>query len=593
MSGFEVWVPAASKVEVEAGGRRLPLQPVDGAAQEGWWELADADESALDNAADLDYAFRIDGGPPRPDPRSRRQPAGVHGPSRLDRPEDFGWTDRDWRGRPLRGAVLYELHIGTFTTEGTFDAAVARLGHLVSLGVDFVELMPVAAFNGRHGWGYDGADLWAVHEPYGGPEGLRRFVDACHARGIGVLLDVVYNHLGPSGNYLAEFGPYFTDAHATPWGRAVNLDGPGSDGVRTFLVDNALYWLRENHLDGLRLDAVHALVDTRAVHVLEQLSAAVDELAAATGRTLHLIAESDRNDPRTVTPRAAGGLGVHAQWSDDFHHALHAALTGERSGYYCDFGSLAAIAKTLTSGFFHDGGYSTYRGRCHGRPMDTAVLGADRFVVSLQTHDQVGNRAEGDRIGASLDEGLRRVGAALLLTSPFTPQLFMGEEWGAGTPWQYFTDHPEPELAAAVRDGRRAEFARTGWPPDRIPDPQAPETFAHSVLDWDEPARTPHRELLAWYRSLIALRRTRPELGDPDFSGVLVDYDEDERWIVIARGPVRVAANLGERPCTPRLDGSGGGGVGVGIGILLASDPRIEVHDGRVALPGRSVAVLG
>ena len=588
MSVFEVWAPRAEKVELDSGGRTTPMERADRA---GWWRAVAEPEAGRPDGPGPDYAFRIDGGAPRPDPRSRRQPAGVHGPSRVDRPEAFPWTDADWRGRPLRGAVLYELHIGTFTWEGTFEAAIGRLDHLVSLGVGFVEVMPVAAFNGVHGWGYDGVALWAVHEPYGGPEGLRRLVDACHARGIGVLLDVVYNHLGPSGNYLAEFGPYFTDAHVTPWGAAVNLDGPGSDEVRSFLVDNALYWLRENHLDGLRLDAVHALADTRAVHVLEQLSAAVDRLAADTGRRLHLIAESDLNDPRLVTPREAGGTGLAAQWSDDFHHALHAALTGERQGYYCDFGSLAAIARTLSSGFFHDGTYSTYRGRCHGRPVDTSVLTADRFVVSLQTHDQVGNRAEGDRIGAGLSEGLRRVGAALLLTAPFTPQLFMGEEWGAGTPWQYFTDHPEPELAAAVREGRRAEFARTGWPPDRVPDPQAPETFARSVLDWSEPDREPHRGLLDWYRSLISLRRTRPALADPDFARVAVAFDEEQRWLVVSRGDVQVAANLSDRPCTPRLPRLEDGVAGVGV--LLGSDPRIEVRDGGVALPPESVAVLG
>ena len=587
MTVFEVWAPNAAKAELDVAGSVLPMQAAD---KPGWWraEYWPSAPPGGPAASALDYSFRLDGGPPRPDPRSRRQPHGVHGPSRVDRAEDFRWTDHAWRGRPLRGAVLYELHVGTFTAEGTFDAAIARLEHLTALGVDFVEVMPVAAFNGTRGWGYDGVDLWAVHEPYGGPEGLRRFVDACHARGLGVLLDVVYNHLGPSGNYLAEFGPYFTDAHVTPWGSAVNLDGPGSDEVRAFLVGNALYWLRENHLDGLRLDAVHALADTRAVHVLEELSAAVDALAARTGRRLHLIAETDRNDPATVTPRGpdGGGLGVHAQWSDDFHHALHSALTGERQGYYCDFGDLAAIAKILTSAFFHDGTYSTFRGRHHGRPVDTARLDADRFVVSLQTHDQVGNRAEGDRIGAGLSEGLRRIGAALLLTAPFIPQLFMGEEWGADTPWQYFTDHPEPELAAAIRNGRRAEFGRHGWPPDRVPDPQDPQTFARSVLDWTEPAREPHRALLAWYHALISLRRARPELADPAFARTHAYYDEAERWIVVARGGLRVAANLSPEPRLPRLDTPV-------TSILLASDPRIEAYDARVALPPESVAVLG
>jgi maltooligosyltrehalose trehalohydrolase len=575
VTAIEVWAPQAERVDLDTGDGLLPMRPGD---RPGWWLVDPATDPAT-------YSFRLDGGPPRPDPRSRRQPEGVHGPSALDSAGAFAWTDAEWQGRPLRGSVIYELHIGTFTTEGTFDSAIAKLDYLVELGIDFVEVMPVAGFNGRHGWGYDGVALWAVHEPYGGPQGLRRFVDACHGRGLGVLLDVVYNHLGPSGNYLGEFGPYFTDTHVTPWGAAVNLDGPGSDEVRAFIVGNALYWLRENHLDGLRLDAVHALADTRAVHVLEELSAAVDELAEQTGRSLHLIAESDRNDPRTVTPRRGGGQGIHAQWSDDFHHALHSVLTGERQGYYCDFGPLAALAKTLSSAFFHNGTYSTFRGRHHGRPVDPETLDGDRFVVSLQTHDQVGNRAQGDRIGASLSEGLRRVGAALLLTSPFTPQLFMGEEWGAGTPWQYFTGHPEPELAEAVRNGRRAEFAAYGWPADQVPDPQDPETFARSVLDWAEITRESHSGLLTWYRDLIALRRAEPDLADPAFETVSARFDEPGRWIVVRRGSLLVAANLSAEPRSIPLVAPVGK-------ILLASDSDAAAAGPDLTLPPESVAVL-
>ena len=577
MTSIEVWALRAKRVDLDTGEGLAPMAPAERA---GWWRA--------EPGAAASYAFRLDDGPARPDPRSLRQPEGIHGPSGFDDPAAFPWTDEAWHGRPLSGAVIYELHIGTFTPGGTFDAAIEKLDHLVSLGVDFVEVMPVAPFNGRHGWGYDGVSLWAVHEPYGGPEALRRFVDACHGRGLGVLLDVVYNHLGPSGNYLAEFGPYFTDTHVTPWGPAVNLDGPDSDPVRAFIIGNALHWLRDNHFDGLRLDAVHALADTRALHVLEELARTVDEYADHTGRRLYLIAESDRNDPRTVTSRRRGGQGMHAQWSDDFHHSLHSALTGERQGYYCDFGSLAALAKTLTSAFFHNGTYSTFRARHHGRPVDTEALDADRFVVSLQTHDQVGNRAQGDRIGVSLTEGLRRVGAGLLLTSPFTPQLFMGEEWGAGTPWQYFTDHPEPELAEAVRNGRRAEFVAYGWPPDDVPDPQDPATFARSVLDWAEPEREPHAGLLGWYRDLIALRHAEPDLADPSFASVSVSFDEDERWIVVRRGSLRVAANFSGVPRAVTLDAPA-------TEILLASDPAVEVVDGQgvaVTLPPESLTVL-
>ena len=578
MTSIEVWAPRAERVDLDTGAAVLPMRRSE---RPDWWHVTLP-------APVTSYAFRLDGGPPRPDPRSRRQPHGVHSPSAPDDPTGFPWTDSAWRGRPLPGAVIYELHIGTFTPEGNFDAAISKLDHLVDLGIGFVEVMPVAAYNGDHGWGYDGVALFAVHEPYGGPEGLRRFVDACHARGLGVLLDVVYNHLGPSGNYLADFGPYFTDAHGTPWGAAVNLDDAGSDEVRTFIVDNAQFWLRENHLDGLRLDAVHALIDNRATHVLEDLSAAVDELAAQTGRHLHLIAETDRNDPRTVTPRSRGGLGIHAQWSDDFHHALHSALTGERQGYYCDFGELSALAKTLTSVYFHNGTYSTFRGRHHGRPVDTEALAADRFVVAMQTHDQVGNRAQGDRIGATLSDGMRRVGAALLLTSPFTPQLFMGEEWAASTPWQYFTDHPEPELADAVRKGRRAEFAAYGWPPDQIPDPQDPNTFARSTLQWSDLHHEPHAGLLSWYRSLIQLRKAEPDLADPSFAKVSAHVDESERWIVIQRGALRVAANLSPEPRTVPLHIDE-----PPTAILLASAPHTpQLQGDAVVLPAESVVVI-
>ncbi|GAA3294102.1 hypothetical protein GCM10020295_17810 [Streptomyces cinereospinus] len=375
---------------------------------------------------------------------------------------------------------------------------------------------------------------------------LQRFVDRAHELGLGVVLDVVHNHLGPSGNYLPEFGPYFTDRHHTPWGVAVNLDAPGSDEVRAFLVGSALAWLRDYRLDGLRLDAVHALVDTRAVHFLEELSAAVDDLSADTGRPLFLIAESDRNDPRTITPRENGGLGLQAQWNDDFHHALHAALTGESQGYYADFARapVSALAKTLTGGFFHDGSYSSFRGRCHGRPLDRTRVAAHRLLGYTQTHDQVGNRAQGDRLAARLSPGLLACAAALVLTAPFTPMLFMGEEWAAGTPWQFFTDHTDPGLAEAVRRGRRREFAAHGWAEEDVPDPQDPATRDRSCLDWSEPGSEPHARVLAWYRRLIALRHDQPDLTDPDLTDIRVAHDEQARWLAFRRGDVRVAVNL-------------------------------------------------
>ncbi|MBK3588889.1 malto-oligosyltrehalose trehalohydrolase, partial [Streptomyces sp. MBT57] len=403
-----------------------------------------------------------------------------------------------------------------------------------------------------------GVSLWAVHEPYGGPEGLKRFVDTAHGLGLGVILDVVHNHLGPSGNYLPAFGPYFTDTHHTPWGAAVNLDAPGSDEVRAFLLGSALAWLRDYRLDGLRLDAVHALADTRALTFLEELSTAVDALAVELGRPLGLIAESDLCDPRTSTPRQAGGLGLHAQWNDDFHHALHTALTGESQGYYADFARapLAALAKTVTSAFFHNGTWSSFRGRTHGRPVDVTRSPAHRFVGYAQTHDQIGNRALGDRLAASLSPGLQACAATLVLTGPFTPMLFMGEEWGARTPWQFFTDHTDPELAEAVRNGRRREFGAHGWAEEEIPDPQDPATRDRSCLDWSEPEREPHARLLDWYRRLIALRRTLPALHDPDLAAVKTAFDEDARWIAYRRGDLRIAVNLADEPAAIPL-GSG------------------------------------
>jgi len=557
--------------------RTVPL----GRDAEGWWA---AGRTALDHGTD--YWFSVDGGDPRPDPRSPWQPAGVHGPSRTFDTGRFGWTDDGWAGRDVRGTVVYELHVGTFTPEGTLDAAVDRLGHLVDLGVDMVELLPVAAFPGVHGWGYDGVDLYAVHDPYGGPAALQRFVDAAHARGLAVCLDVVYNHLGPSGNYLAEFGPYFTERHHTPWGAAVNLDGPGAGGVRAFVVDNAVRWLREFHVDALRLDAVHALVDDSPRHLLAELSDVVAELAVEVGRPLSLVAESDRNDVRTVTPTADGGLGMTAQWADDVHHAIHAYLTGERHGYYVDFGSPQVLAKALTGMFVHDGSWSTFRGRPWGRPVPDDVDG-HRFVVFASDHDQIGNRALGDRPPARLDSGGLAMAAALVLCSPCTPMLFMGEEWGARTPWQFFTDHDEPELAEAVSQGRAEEFGGHGWAelyrgPVDVPDPQASSTVAASRLDWDEPARPEHARLLAWYRDLVALRRRVPDLASGDRSATRVEHGDG--WLLLRRGAVRVVLTVAQDPRQVP--------VALAEPEVLAAWEPVTSHGADVEVPGRSVAVL-
>ncbi len=533
-------------------------------ADDGWWKVT------VPEAGDgTDYLFAVDGGPPRPDPRSAWQPAGVHGPSRVFDPAVFTWTDAGWAGRTPLGAVFYELHLGTFTPQTGLDSAAARLDHLVELGVDVVELLPVAEFPGRRGWGYDGVDLYAVHDAYGGPAALQRFVDAAHARGIAVCLDVVYNHLGPDGNYLRDFGPYFTGAHDTPWGEAVNLDHDGSDGVRRWIIDNALRWFRDFHIDCLRLDAVHALVDDSPRHVLAELSDEVAALGAELGRPLGLIAESDLNDPAMIEPTAEGGSGMTAQWDDDVHHALHALLTGERQGYYGDFGSTSVLARVLTQAFRHAGDYSSFRGKHWGHPIDPARHQGHQFVVALQNHDQIGNRATGDRLTATLSPGRLAAGAALLLTSAYTPMLFMGEEWGATSPWQFFTSYENPELAEAVRKGRRAEFAGHGWREDEVPDPQDEATRDRSMLDWRELDEPGPARVLAWYRDLIALRRREPDLQADDLRAVTVEFGET--WLVTGRGRFTIAVNLGPEPAV--LPVPAGASVTLAWGEVGADEP--------------------
>ncbi|GAA5059084.1 malto-oligosyltrehalose trehalohydrolase [Nocardia callitridis] len=545
---------------------------------DGWWRVELPDIGAND---EVRYGYLLDDDPTvLPDPRSPRQPDGVHARSARYTVDATRWTDERWTGRPLAGAVFYELHIGTFTPEGSFDAAIERLDHLVDLGVTVVELMPVNAFDGTHNWGYDGVLWYAVHEPYGGPDGLQRFVNACHARGLAVALDVVYNHLGPSGNYLPRFAPYLS-ADANTWGHGLNLDGPYSDPVRAFVIENALRWLRDFHLDALRLDAVHALVDHTATHLLAELAAEVERLATAVRRPLTLIAESDRNDPIVIAPRAAGGYGLHGQWNDDMHHAVHTAVSGERQGYYSDFGSLRALEHTLTHGFFHAGTYSSFRRRTHGRPLDTTVTPASALLAYTCDHDQIGNRALGDRPSAYLTDGQLAIKAALVLCSPYTPMLFMGEEWGARTPFQFFTSHTDPEVAAATAHGRVAEFAEHGWPGVEVPDPQDPATFHRSILDWDELEQPRHLRLLSCYRRLLALRRSRSELSDPWLAHVSVDYDEVERWIVVRRGALRLLCNLSEDEVKVPI---------TGVSLLFWEAPT--EGPSATTMPGHSFAVL-
>ena len=575
MTVFSVWAPDVSRVRLRIGSSDVDME----ATAAGWWT-----RDVPTAGPGTDYAFLLDDSDqPLPDPRSAWQPAGVHGPSRVYDHTTFSWADRSWTGRQLPGSVLYELHVGTFTPGGTFDSAIERLDHLVELGVDLVEVLPVNAFNGEHNWGYDGVCWFAPHEPYGGPDGLKRFVDACHRRGLGVVLDVVYNHFGPSGAYAPMFGPYLAEAGANNWGRSVNLDGPQSGEVRSYIIDSVLMWLRDYHVDGLRLDAVHALEDHGATHLLEELAVRVESLSTHLGRPLSLIAESDLNDPRLITPREAGGYGLQAQWDDDAHHALHTLLTGERQGYYADFGSLQCLSDVLTGAFFHAGTWSSFRGRVHGRPVDRNRVPAHRFVAYLQNHDQIGNRALGDRLTATLSPGLLRVGATLLFTAPFTPMLFMGEEWGATTPWQFFTSHPEPELAAAVVGGRKAEFMAHGWPEVDVPDPQDPQTYLRSRLDWAQLDKPEHAEILAFHRTLIALRKSRADLSDPRLDKVEVTHGD--QFLVMRRGDTAVAANLAPKSQRITLPG-------FVRSVLLSTETGATVMRDGVQLPPESAIVV-
>jgi len=539
MTSFKVWAPAPVHVELLVDERRLEMEPGPG----GWWSLEV--EGALPGSR---YLFSLNGGPARSDPRSAWQPEGIEGPSATVDHAAFEWTDRAWHGAHWPSAVVYECHVGTFTSPGTFDGAIDRLDHLVGLGVTALEVMPVAEASGRRGWGYDGVSLYAPHHAYGGPDGLKRLVDACHGRGLAVILDVVYNHLGPSGNYLHEFGPYFTDRYRTPWGSAVNFDGPESEEVRSFVIDNARMWLGDYHIDGLRLDAVHAIVDQSARHVIEELGAAVGVLSDHVGRPLWVIAESDRNDPTLIRSTESGGYGLDATWNDDYHHALHAVLTGERDGYYEDFGSLEQVARALREGYVFSGQWSPFRRRRHGRPL--GGLPATRLVGCLQNHDQIGNRAIGERSASLMPRGRLEIGAALVALAPFVPMLFQGEEWGASTPFLYFTDHQDPELGQAVSEGRRHEFSAFGWSPDDVPDPQDLSTFERSKLNWSELDEPDHWALYEWQRKLLAWRRSYSEVTDGRLSETQVDFDEAEGWLVARRGRLILAVNLSP---TPRL----------------------------------------
>jgi maltooligosyltrehalose trehalohydrolase len=475
------------------------------------------------------YSFVLDGERERPDPVSRFQPHGVHGPSQIVNPDSFTWTDSSWKGIPLASYIIYELHTGTFTSEGTFGAVISKLPHLKELGITAIELMPVAEFPGNRNWGYDGVDLYAPHSAYGGPQGLKKLVDACHREGFAVVLDVVYNHLGPEGNYLAEFGPYFTDHYRTPWGTAINYDGPGSDGVRRFVIDNALYWLTEYHIDALRLDAIHGIFDFSARHILAELAERFHIEAERLGRQAWVIAESDLNDVRVIQPRSAGGLQLDAQWHDEFHHSIVSFLAGADRGFLGGFGTLRQVRKAIVEGFVYDGVYSSHRGRRFGSP--SADQAGERFVAFIQNHDQVANTFQGSRLLELVSLEQYKVAVALLLCSPYLPLLFMGEEFAVSSPFLYFTSHCDPELARAVSEGRRREFAdfATGG---EFHDPQSTETFEKSKVDW---AQSAGNGVLQLYRDLISLRKRTPSLSNGRKDLVRVEVNEGARWLKLER----------------------------------------------------------
>jgi maltooligosyltrehalose trehalohydrolase len=575
---YDVWAPFPARLRLSVGDAIVEMTRGEG----DWWTPSGPVPDPTVEEADYGYLID-DADSPVSDPRSRRQPAGVHARSRTHQHHAFAWTDADWTGRQLAGSVIYELHIGTFTPEGTFEAALGKLDHLRQIGVDFVEVMPVNAFNGTHNWGYDGV-LWsAVHEPYGGPEGYQRFVDGCHAAGLGVIQDVVYNHLGPSGNYLPLFGPYLTSGRNT-WGDLVNLDGEGAAEVRRYILDNVRMWLDDYHVDGLRLDAVHALSDSSPVHILEEMAVEVAALSAHQRRPLTLIAESDLNDPLLITPREAGGYGLDAQWSDDFHHAVHVALTREIEGYYADFEPLSALAKVCERGFFHDGTFSSFRDRDHGAPIATDRVPTWRLVVCSQNHDQVGNRAAGDRLTEHLDDHQLACAALLTMAGPFTPMLFQGEEWAASTPFCFFTSHPEPELGRVTAEGRLVEFERMGWDPALVPDPQDPHTFKRSKLDWHETGSGRHARLLAVYRRLAELRRAHPDLTDPAFASTSCTIEEESRVFRMRRGRLLVVVNFGDEPASVP--------VGAEVDLLFGTGQGVEVDQNQLVLPGHAGALV-
>ena len=522
---FRTWAPFRKKMEIKLLSPVAGIFPME-REEKGYWSIE------IENVRPGSrYTIRLDGEIDRPDPASFYQPEGVHRPSevvdlRIERAEE------NWAGIPLKDYIFYELHVGAFTPEGTFDGVVEKLDHITALGATSIEIMPVAQFPGERNWGYDGAYPFAVQNSYGGPGGLRRLVGACHEKGISVTLDVVYNHFGPEGTYLRDFGPYFTRRYITPWGEAVNFDDEYNDEVRHFFIENALFWFSNYNIDALRLDAVHAIYDRSAIAFLSQLADSVREFGEKSGRPRYLIAESDLNDSRIIRPKNVWGYALDSQWSDDFHHGLHTLLTGERGGYYMDFGKLGDFTTSLGEGYLYSGRYSEFRKRNHGNC--SADMPSERFVVASQNHDQVGNRMLGERLSTLISFEARKLTAAAVLLSPFLPLLFMGEEYGEEAPFLYFVDHTDPELREAVRKGRKEEFKeffREGAPPD----PDSRDTFLRSRLDWSKAGKGRRRSLFSFYRTLIGLRRENPALLNRDRSDMEVKGLEEKKLMLVRR----------------------------------------------------------
>ena len=596
---FRVWAPNLTKVAVRVMGENVGEQPRTIPMKRS----SDSEFTAtvLQVSEGADYIYVLDGERERPDPVSRWQPGGVHAPSRVVDPASFRWSDQGWSGIPLRDFIIYELHTGTFTRDGTFAGVIARLPYLRDLGVTAIEIMPVAEVPGNRNWGYDGASLYASQSSYGGPTGLKKLVDACHQHGLAVVLDVVYNHLGPEGNYLPEFAPCFTDTHHTPWGKAINFDGPESDGVRRFIIDNALYWLTEYHVDALRLDAIHGIYDFGARHILDELSQAFQDQARRLQRQAWLIAESDLEDVRIINPRAKGGYAFDAQWHDDFHHALYALLTGQREGFLMDFGAVANLSKSVTEGFVFDWKYSHYRRRHYGSSSKDRP--GEQFVGFIQNHDQVANTSRGKRLSSLVSSGQQKLAAVLTLSSPFLPLLFMGEEYGETAPFLYFTSFDDPGLAAAVTAGRKKELG-SHYSESEFADPQAPGTFEHCKLDWSKTEVSPHAEILRLYRDLISLRRRHLSLANCRKELTEIQFNEQRKWLLMKRsdpsgsGALLVFNFSSEAQSIPVLDSDHSWRLALWTGDAIyggGSGPRPVERPGSVSqllLAGFEAAIL-